>query len=249
VKNSSVCSYPLALDMSPFCGDEASSNVNAAAAPASGGFFPEPTAAAASTDARPELSVGPLAQRGPLMYKLFGVIVHRGGNAGFGHYHTYFRDLTRPFDWTAPEEPQEEISDAVAPLATAAASAAKEAAAVRTENEKGALLEHDKRSEEVSLDPVQRDTGLHPPGAQQPEQPPAPPSTSTQAAASTAASAVPAAVAEDDSPVSDQRTPASSGVPQAELELLRMLGGKWYHILGCSGLCPPHVLVCLQVPL
>jgi hypothetical protein len=95
------------------------------------------TTAASATESAPAqgsnpdeklaLEIGPIDQFGDSIYNLFSVVIHRGGNAGFGHYHAYIRDVAQQVEAQKEEKTPKMEADKKHPdVTTAEAEPAKE---------------------------------------------------------------------------------------------------------------------------
>lgn len=66
------------------------------------------TRASTNPDEKVPLEIGPIDQFGDSIYNLFSVVIHRGGNAGFGHYHAYIRDVAAQLEAEQNKNQKEE---------------------------------------------------------------------------------------------------------------------------------------------
>ncbi len=109
VKNSSTFPFPLVLDLAPY--REVTGQVAAAAiAPSAPARPPSKSVDVSSGEDKVSLQLGPDGSTSDDTYDLFGVVIHRGSNAGFGHYHAYIRDVGQSAAPVPSDAPQRDES-------------------------------------------------------------------------------------------------------------------------------------------
>lgn len=99
VKNTGRFPFPLVLDLAPHC---EATNAAAPTGDALQAALATVIPAQAPADAKEKqripagedfLEIGPEDSASPMLYDLFSVVIHRGSQAGFGHYHALIRDV------------------------------------------------------------------------------------------------------------------------------------------------------------
>ncbi|MDP2438306.1 MAG: hypothetical protein Q8P67_21380, partial [archaeon] len=123
-KNTKDFSFPLTLDMNPFTEtgisplsaslSSSSSTISSSSSSSSSSAFTSSTAAAEEALFHP-----PENPQSPHLYDLFGIVIHKGSSAGFGHYTAYLRDVIPDSGNPAPEAHWYDFDDTtVTPIAT-----------------------------------------------------------------------------------------------------------------------------------
>ena len=123
-KNTKDFSFPLTLDMNPFTEtgisplsasiSSSSSSSTIGSSSSSSSAFTSSTAAAEEALFHP-----PENPQSPHLYDLFGIVIHKGSSAGFGHYTAYLRDVIPDSGDPAPEAHWYDFDDTtVTPIAT-----------------------------------------------------------------------------------------------------------------------------------
>ena len=112
VKNTGRFPFPLVLDLAPHC---EATNAAAPTGDALQAALATVIPAQAPADAKEKqripageefLEIGPEDSASPMLYDLFSVVIHRGSQAGFGHYHALIRDVC-PGDKRPQQAPAE----------------------------------------------------------------------------------------------------------------------------------------------